>query len=427
MYILKNINLLFKEGSDKISKQVTLLRVFVASPEDVKKERESVTKIINEMNPIWEKEGIQLKEVRWEIDGSPGVDEDPQNVINKQIGDDYDIFIGIMWKRFGIPTGRAVSGTEEEFNRAYGRYQEEPKNLQIMIYFNNAQPDLDEIDTKQLDLVREFKSKLGEKGVLYWDYNGIDNFEKFLRIHLTKKIHEWEKSWGNGSGTFETIEDTQEVDETKDLNNFDDEEEYGLIDLIEIGTDNFGTSTQSLARITNAIETVGKNIAEKAEEFEQSQNPTPNMKHGKRILNGIAKEMEQFVERVKPEIPIFSDSFSIGMDAFTGAAALTIDFQTGTEDPILDALTAVKGIKTNILPALGAVHVLRDTINNVPRVSRDINMAKKHMVTILNELIKEIESSKDLTSEAEKTLENAWINSQKLDTSTSNPSERLKQ
>lgn len=135
------------------------------------------------------------------------------------------------------------------------------------------------------------------------------------------------------------------------------------------------------------------------------------MKHGKRILKSTANEMERFVERIKPEIPIFSDSFSIGIDALTRSAALINDFQTGNEDPILESLKGVQGIKESILPALKSVQGLRDVTNDLPRISRDINMAKKHMVTILDELIKEINSAKDLTSEAEKTLEKAWIDS----------------
>ena len=41
---------------------------------------------------------------------------DPQQIINSQVSDEYDIFIGILWTRFGTPTERAGSGTEEEFS-----------------------------------------------------------------------------------------------------------------------------------------------------------------------------------------------------------------------------------------------------------------------------------------------------------------------
>jgi hypothetical protein len=41
----------------------------------------------------------------------------PEQLILDQIGQ-YDLFVGIMWRRFGTPTGVAGSGTEQEFDHA---------------------------------------------------------------------------------------------------------------------------------------------------------------------------------------------------------------------------------------------------------------------------------------------------------------------
>lgn len=62
--------------------------------------------------------------------------EDSQDVVNRQIGD-FDLFVGVMWKRFGSPTKRAESGTEEEFERAYATYKEFGKP-RIMFYFRTT-------------------------------------------------------------------------------------------------------------------------------------------------------------------------------------------------------------------------------------------------------------------------------------------------
>lgn len=53
--------------------------------------------------------------------------------MNAQVGE-YDIFVGIMWKRFGTPTGKADSGTEEEFHIAYRPWQEN-ESVRILFYF----------------------------------------------------------------------------------------------------------------------------------------------------------------------------------------------------------------------------------------------------------------------------------------------------
>mgnify|MGYP001230997663 CR=1 FL=1 len=396
-----------------MSKQITLLRVFVASPEDVKEERESITKIINEMNKTWEKENIQVKVVKWETDTAPGVGEDPQDVVNNGIGDDYDIFVGIMWTRFGTPTNRAGSGTAEEFNRSYERHQEDPNSLQIMFYFNQAKPNLDDIDPEQFMLLNDFKTKLGELGVYYWNYNGADEFENYFRMHINSKVRGWGKEWGNGTGKIEIFEPPiEELNEKTEIDgSFDEEEEEGFVDLILIGTENFEKSNESIIRISEAIETVGQNMGERGEEFKHSQSPTPNMKHGRRILKRTAEDMEQFVKRIEPEIPVFSDTFSIGIDSFARAATIINDFPDADKNEISKALTTVQEIKSSIIPALASIQGLRDTVYNLPRISREINLAKKHMVSILDDLIKEIDSSKDLTSEAEKILEKAVVDS----------------
>jgi hypothetical protein len=99
------------------------VRVFIGSPGDVPEERDIVSVVVDELRrtvaPIIP---LELETVRWETHSWPDVGEDAQDVINREIGH-YDVFVGIMWKRFGTPTKRAGSGTSEEFNRAYAYFK----------------------------------------------------------------------------------------------------------------------------------------------------------------------------------------------------------------------------------------------------------------------------------------------------------------
>src|SRR6266851_4502917 len=113
--------------------QVTKIRIFIASPSDVQKERDSLPAIINELNHTMARHlGFVIELVRWETHCHPAMGR-PQGVINEQIGE-YDIFIGVMWKRFGTPTGQADSGTEEEFDRAYQEWRRD-ETVYILFYF----------------------------------------------------------------------------------------------------------------------------------------------------------------------------------------------------------------------------------------------------------------------------------------------------
>jgi len=186
--------------------QVTKLRVFVASPGDVAEERERLSSVIDELNQgIAGLRGLTLELVRWETHAWPDIGEGVQDVINREIGP-YDVFIGIMWKRFGTPTKRAGSGTEEEYNRAYTLWEhyERPK---ILFYFNCVPfyPSSDE-EIAQMQKVLKFKERLREKGVFYWEYHGSDEFEDQVRRHLTNVIRHWDEEKLSDIAAATTIE-----------------------------------------------------------------------------------------------------------------------------------------------------------------------------------------------------------------------------
>jgi hypothetical protein len=117
------------------------IRVFLASPGDVSDEREAARVVFETLNrTLGDDKQVQFKVVGWDTDSIPAYGSDAQDLVNKQIGamEDYDLFIGIMWNRFGGPTPRAGSGTEEEFNRAVDSLEQSGAPW-IMFYFNGLQ------------------------------------------------------------------------------------------------------------------------------------------------------------------------------------------------------------------------------------------------------------------------------------------------
>jgi hypothetical protein len=167
-----------------------VLRTFLASPADVAAERELASEIIQELNLIWSRFlGLMLELVRWETHTYPGVDVDPQALINRQIADEYEIFIGVMWSRFGTPTNRAGSGTEEEFERAYARHQADPESVRIMFYFKSAPPP-PAADAAQFSQVLQFRQRIG-KEALYWMYENDQDFMSHLRLHLSRQMQDF--------------------------------------------------------------------------------------------------------------------------------------------------------------------------------------------------------------------------------------------
>jgi len=153
-------------------RRATVLRVFVASPSDVREERKALESIVAEVNQLQgTSSGIRLELIRWETHVRPGFGNDAQAVINAQISDNYDIFVGIMWTHFGTPTERAGSGTEEEFNQAFERFQRNRDTVSLLIYFKDAPIKPSSIDADQLAAVKRFQKRIQELDGFYG--NGI--------------------------------------------------------------------------------------------------------------------------------------------------------------------------------------------------------------------------------------------------------------
>lgn len=167
--------------------KMELLKVFVASPGDVPEERKVVREVIDDLNRTTASEkGVILQVVGWETDARPGFGSDPQSLVNDQIADmsQYDLFIGILWDRFGTPTPRAESGTEEEFHRAVESHRR-GQRPEIMFYFCQRPTAFRSPEqAAQKGRVLEFRSKL-QKQSLTWDYETVEDFRRHLTTHLS--------------------------------------------------------------------------------------------------------------------------------------------------------------------------------------------------------------------------------------------------
>jgi hypothetical protein len=107
------------------------LRIFVASPSDVASERAKVETVAAALKPMADYLGLALEVSDWrKVVPEMGR---PQQVIFDQLQPtSWDVFIGILWHRFGTPPAAIdpqrqteyLSGTEEEFWTTYQLWQQ---------------------------------------------------------------------------------------------------------------------------------------------------------------------------------------------------------------------------------------------------------------------------------------------------------------
>jgi hypothetical protein len=132
----------------------------------------------------------------------PGLDEEgAQSWLNRVLRiEDIDLLIGIFWRRFGTPTERAGSGSEEEIRGAVKTWRENGyRKPQVMLYFSQkpAPPPATSAESNQLTRVLTFKEEFQSLGLL-WPYEGETQFGRIIRDQLTQHILEMAKERHGG-------------------------------------------------------------------------------------------------------------------------------------------------------------------------------------------------------------------------------------
>lgn len=392
----------------------TILTAFVASPSDVANEREILEEVITELNVTWSKNlGIKLELLRWETHTLPAVGEDPQDIINKQIGDDYDIFIGILWTKFGTPTPRAASGTLEEFERAFERYKLDSDSVKIMFYFNDKPISPSQIDEKQMTLVKKFKKRI-QKTNVYQVYSSEDDFEKLARIHLSRQIQEFIETTTKKQSFQEQNTPNQFVkDREQDVLDNEMEDEEGFLDAIERGSIQFELTNGIINRLTSSMELLSTKINEYDNELNQeSEKKTPDIKKYKQVFNRVAETMTVFSKQINPEVPIFKDVFLRAIEAYTTATQIFSEFDEQIDkDAIPNSLEEMNHMKNSIHAALEATMGLSESISSLPKITTRLNRAKRACVSTLDALNKELENAIMLAGKSELTMQRLIIKS----------------
>lgn len=230
-----------------------IIRVFIGAPSDVNPEREIIKKIINNMNKYYRGTGFSkfdLIEVKKDVRSDIGSGLEAQEVIDENIGD-YDLFIGILWKRFGTPTKTHESGTQQEFENALKNGKE------VMFYFSKLPVAPDEIDPKQLEKILNFKNDISDEG-LYFEYSSLDEFEELIENNL--RILAIEKN-------------NKEPQPTKKFEKEEENEEKSMFELIESTLNNFKeveNDSKELSALFNSLNEDFENINPPREDNIQS-------------------------------------------------------------------------------------------------------------------------------------------------------------
>ena len=145
-----------------------IVRAFLASPGDLNEERRAVKDAVQEVNDTWsDKFGYYVELMGWE-ETLPKFGR-PQATINQEL-DRCDLFIGLLWKKWGTPpdqNGPYTSGFEEEFERALANRQQAGKP-EMALYFKYIEEEFLADPGVDLTRVLDFKRRLTKKKYLFF-------------------------------------------------------------------------------------------------------------------------------------------------------------------------------------------------------------------------------------------------------------------
>lgn len=383
-----------------MAKKLTQYSIFLSSPSDLESERNEIPQVISELNQTYgSSNNIHFDLLKWETHSAPGISKEyTQQIINQDIGNDYDIFIGIIWKKFGTKTQVAESGTEEEFLNALTRY-ENGENIQILFYFKSEAIPFNEIVPEQITKINNFKEGLKQNKILYWNFNNVEELKNQLRIHIPKRTD---------SLLVNPNEPTiKKFEIEKKSIDFIDSSEFGILDFLLQFDEYIANAKLALNGITEATNVIADEFKNKTTELEKIQKlPNFNKNQMAGILSRTAKSIDNYTNRLLIETPLYEENFESAIKV--GTLYLNSIIKENIEENRKDLealLESVKVLKSNIPSAINGMLGFYNVIKSLPNFYSVFTKSKNKLVSQLEMLNKTLKHSYDLTHEYEGEIE----------------------
>ena len=163
-----------------MAQNIIQYKLLISCPSDIKDEINIIRDVIKQFNEQYtDVLGIEVKEKHWSTDSYSQSGGRPQAILNEQIVNDCDAAVAVFWSRFGTPTGRYGSGTEEEIELML------EKGRQVFMYFSEKTLSPEMSNAEEQVRIEEFRDKYKNRG-LYFTYSSNDEFRKMFFAHLSK-------------------------------------------------------------------------------------------------------------------------------------------------------------------------------------------------------------------------------------------------
>jgi hypothetical protein len=141
---------------------ITAYDLLISCPGDVNKFVDTIRECVDDFNRVYGNiNNMEITTKHWSTDSYPQSGDKPQELLNKQFVRDCDAAVAIFWTKFGTPTDKYGSGTEEEIEEMLS------SNKQVFMYFLDAPINPSNVDMEQYKKVQAFKEKYKDRGIYF--------------------------------------------------------------------------------------------------------------------------------------------------------------------------------------------------------------------------------------------------------------------
>lgn len=360
-----------------------IIDLFVSSPGDVSAHRNTILTIVQ----AWNQRNGRSKKLffnclRWEDLVAADIGKSGQDVINDQIGDDYDIFLGVMWARFGSPTLNAESGTEEEFARAVDRHQAgEP--IKVSFLFCTTDVPMAQLDGDQYKKVQDFKHRVQAQGCLTRDFVDDASLTNAINLILDRFSNTWEVNLEKSAipiNNYSKIEHFEENNNPK-TEDQDNREDFGILDALDNLAEHNSEFISSINDWTSRLGVVSEETSVTTGKLSDlAKFGRPSSQQIRDILSNLSKVMENFASWCEDEIAILEKSMeNLSQDSLM-IIDLSRDFEEPTED-IINARNTLEQVHEGIEETIKSTTDFADSLEESPKMDKKLNRANRRVVS----------------------------------------------
>lgn len=359
---------------------VLVYKLLLSSPRGIQEDRDAVRRAVEEVNSVLRSDGIAVEIRDWESDVRPSIGLDGQDVVNTQIVDGVDIAVVLIQNRIGGATPRAPSGTVEEARIVIAR-RERGENVDLMVFFKSPKVDLSEDALDELKKVLEFRNELESKGVFWKGYDAAADIERLVRTHLPNAIRSL-----HAGGPDQPLRAIVDAAASKELEE-DQIEEDGALDLEIQFSDAIGDYTSCLERLTTNSEKLTEAFDLHTKEItaigaRESRDP----KEARRAINRSVDTIKSFNFGIEKDFPVLKATGDVLTDVLPKLIGMSGQEVAALPNDMEALAQLIGDLASRSIASAGSVRDLRDTFSNLPRMTRELNEAKRRGVALMDDL-----------------------------------------